>query len=382
MNQQGEVRQSNIPFHVPTHVSSEPNYVLECLGADEDIRFQKACSSFLKANLGVPYVELTSSCTHALELAALALDVQSGDQVVVPSFTFTSTANAFLLRGATVSFADIDPETLNLDPESLKQCVSSRTKVVVVVHYAGIACDMDPIVQAASNVGAAVVEDAAHALFGKYKGRPLGTIGDIGAFSFHRTKNFSCGEGGAFACNSDELAEIAEVIREKGTNRSQFMRGNVEKYEWIHEGSSYVIADMLAAQLLAQLEQFELVQSKRERAWRFYHDALRDWAETNGVRQPSLPEFCDPAWHLYYMIMPTTEARDRLLSYLRAHGIGASFHYLPLHLTPMGRQLGGMVGDAPVTEWAADRLIRLPFYTNMLQEDLLRVVECVHGFRC
>jgi dTDP-4-amino-4,6-dideoxygalactose transaminase len=248
------------------------------------------------------------------------------------------------------------------------------------MHYAGIACDMDAIMDIASAAGIPVVEDAAHALFGAYKGRPLGTIGAIGAFSFQNTKNFSCDEGGAFVTNDQRLAEIAEIVREKGTNRSQFMRGLLHKYEWVSEGSSYILADVLAAQLLAQLGRAEEIQGKRKRIFERYQDGLADWASAQGVRQPTIPNGYDPAWHLYYLIMPSEEVRDRFLTYLRSHQVASAFHYIPLHITPMGRRLGGQVGDAPVTEQMASSLVRLPFYTDLSESDQARVIDVVRSF--
>jgi dTDP-4-amino-4,6-dideoxygalactose transaminase len=374
-----------VPFHRPTRVAEELASIAESLREGQSASasaFGKLCAQRLSETLGVSYAAMTTSCTHALELAALALGVEPGSDVVVPSFTFTSTANAFVLRGARIRFADIQPDTLNLDPRHLDRLVSRDTRAIIAMHYAGVACDMDAIMAIAGAHGATVVEDAAHALFGFYRGRPLGTIGAIGTFSFHRTKNFSCDEGGAFVTDNSDLAEAAEIIREKGTNRAQFLRGMIQKYEWVRDGSSYVLAEILAAQLFAQLEQAAEIQNKRRNIWVRYQDNLRDWAEREGVRQPHVPEGCEPAWHLYYLVMPSPEARDRLLDDLRADGIGAAFHYPPLHLTPMGRRLGGRPGDAPVAEWVAERLLRLPFYTDLSESDQARVVDAVCAFRC
>lgn len=370
-----------IPFHRPTRVPEELELVSRVLsGQSSNDHFNRACDSILRDRLGVAYSTLTPSCTHALELAALALEIQPGDEVIVPSFTFPSTANAFLLRDAQLVFADIVPETLNMDPAGLERLITPRTRAIVVLHYAGIACDMDAIMGLAAAAGIPVVEDAAHSLFGAYKGQPLGTIGAIGAFSFHRTKNFCCGEGGAFVTDNPRLADIAELVREKGTNRSQFMRGLVHKYEWVREGSSYILADMLAAQLSAQLARAQEIQEKRKRIFERYQDGLAGWAAAQGVGQPTVPEGCDPAWHLYYLIMTSEEVRDSFLFHLRSHRVDAGFHYLPLHLTPMGRRLGGQVGDAPVTEEKAVRLVRLPFYTDLSEGDQDRVIDVVRSF--
>jgi dTDP-4-amino-4,6-dideoxygalactose transaminase len=370
-----------VPFHRQTRVPEELELVSQVLSGQSPVgHFNRECDRFLQERLGVSYSTLTPSCTHALELAALALDIRPGDEVIVPAFTFTSTANAFLLRGARLVLADISPETLNIDPVSLARLMSDRTRAIVVMHYAGIACDMDAIMAIADAAGVPVVEDAAHALFGSYKGRPLGTIGAMGAFSFQNTKNFTCDEGGAFVTNDTRLAEIAEVVREKGTNRSQFMRGLLHKYEWVSAGSSYILADILAAQLVAQLARAQEIQDKRQRIFERYQAGLADWASAQGVRQPTIPEGCDPAWHLYYLIMPSEAVRDQFLTYLRSRQIGAAFHYIALHLTPMGRSLGGQAGDAPVTEQMAASLVRLPFYTDLSEGDQDRVVHVVRSF--
>ena len=370
-----------IPFHRPTHVPEELELVSRVIsGQSSNDHFNRACDRLLCDKLGVGYSTLTPSCTHALELAALALEIAPGDEVIVPAFTFPSTANAFLLRGARLVFADITPDTLNMDPVGLASLITERTRAIVVLHYAGIACDMDAIMNIAAAAGIPVVEDAAHSLFGAYKGQPLGTIGAIGAFSFHRTKNFCCGEGGAFVTDNPRLADIAEIVREKGTNRSQFMRGLVHKYEWVREGSSYVLADILAAQLSAQLARAQEIQDKRRKIFERYQAGLADWASAQGVGQPTILEDCDPAWHLYYLIMTSEEVRDSFLFHLRSHRVDAGFHYLPLHLTPMGRRLGGQVGDAPVTERMAARLVRLPFYTDLSEGDQDRVIDVVRSF--
>ena len=370
-----------VPFHRPTQVAEELELVSQVLsGQSLDGQFNGECDRFLEKRLGVAYSTLTPSCTHALELAALALEIGPDDEVIVPSFSFPSTANAFLLRGARLVFADIQPDTLNVDPASLERLIGPRTRAIVVVHYAGVACDMDPIMAMADAAGIPVIEDAAHAFLGAYKGRALGTIGAIAAFSFHRTKNFSCGEGGAFVTNDPRVAEIAEIVREKGTNRSEFMRGLVHKYEWVREGSSYVLADLLAAQLLAQFAHADEIQAKRRAIFERYQAGLADWAAAQGVRQPKVPASCDPAWHLYYLTMPSEEVRDGFLSGLRSHHIGAAFHYPALHLTPMGRHLGGKPGDAPVTEAVANRVVRLPFYTDLTEGDQDRVIEVVRSF--
>ena len=370
-----------IPFHSPTRVAEELQLVSRVLsGETPGGHFNKQCDEFFRARLGVPYATMTPSCTHALELSALALDIQAGDEVIVPAFTFTSTANAFLLRGARLVFADIQPDTLNIAPAELKRLITPRTRAIVVMHYAGIACDMSAIMQIADAAGIPVVEDAAHALFGTYKGQELGTIGAMGTFSFQYTKNFSCDEGGLFVTKNTDLAEIAEVVREKGTNRSQFLRGLLHKYEWVREGSSYIMADTLAAQLFAQLGRADEIQEKRRLIFERYQAGLADWALDQGAKRPTVPDDCGPAWHLYYLVMPSEASRDRFLTHLRSQGIGAAFHYIALHLTPMGRSLGGKPGDLPVTEQMAASLVRVPFYTDLSESDQMRVIDAVRSF--
>lgn len=370
-----------IPFNLPTRVPDEADYVSRALSPElPEGLFNRECEEILRQRLGCAYATLTPSCTDALELAAMVLEIRPGDQVIVPSFTFPSTANAFLRCGAEVVFADIDPDTLNLDPASVERLIRPRTRAIAVVHYAGVACDMDAIAAAAEAQAIPIVEDAAHALFGAYKGGSLGSLGAVGALSFHRTKNFSCGEGGAFLTNDPRLAAIADVIREKGTNRADFRRGLINKYEWLREGSSYILADLLAAQLRAQLGHAAKIQAKRRRIFERYQVALADWAVATGVRQPVIPAGCDPAWHLYHLILPSEALRTAFLGHLHDHGVSAAFHYLPLHLTPMGRRLGGKVGDAPVTERIAPRLVRLPFYTDLSEADQDRVIEVVRAF--
>jgi dTDP-4-amino-4,6-dideoxygalactose transaminase len=370
-----------IPFHRQTHYPGELQAISANLSGEvPDGHFNAECGRLLRARLGVLYSTLTPSCTHALELAALTLDISPGDEVIVPSFTFTSTANAFLLRGARLVFADVLPTTQNIDPNEVKRLVTPRTRAIVVVHYAGIACDMEAILAIARPAGIAVVEDAAHALFGEYRGRPLGTIGDIGAFSFHSTKNITCGEGGGFVTNDPEIARAAEIIREKGTNRTDYFNGKVSKYEWLRAGSSLILADLLAAQLFAQLAHVDEIQTKREQIFRRYQTGLAEWATREGVRQPFVPADCNPAWHLYYLVLPSEAVRDRLVAHLGAQGIGSATHYLPLHLTPAGKHLGGKVGEAPVAEEVAVRLLRLPMYTDLSDDEQDRVIEVLHAF--
>ncbi len=372
-----------IPFNKPSVAGNEFRYIGEALAQGHISGggpFADRCQALLEAELGVPKVLLTTSCTHALELAALLLNVREGDEVIVPAFTFVSTVNAFVLRGARLRFVDVRPDTLNLDETLLERAVTPRTRVIVPVHYAGVGCEMDAIMDTAARHGIAVVEDNAHGLFGKYKGKPLGTFGGLAAQSFHETKNINCGEGGALLINDPRHAERAEIIREKGTNRSRFFRGLVDKYTWVDVGSSYVPSDILAAYLYAQLEARERIQAARQRIWEYYHRHLRDWAAEREVGLPAVPAHCEQPWHMFYLLLPSLGQRQALIAHLRDHGILSVFHYLPLHLSEMGRRLGGMEGDCPVTEAISDRLLRLPFYNDLTEPDQARVAAAITQF--
>ena len=374
---------STIPFNQPFAVGKEFEYIRQAIKnvhTSGDGPFTKKCHAFLEQTLGVNKALLTTSCTHALEMAALLLNIQPADEVIVPSFTFVSTVNAFVLRGAYPVFCDIRPDTLNLDENKLEKLITSRTKAIVPVHYAGVGCEMDAIMEIAGRYGVAVVEDNAHGLFGKYKGKYLGTFGCLATQSFHETKNFNCGEGGALLINDPQYVERAEIIREKGTNRSRFYRGQVDKYTWVDLGSSYLPSDMLAAYLYAQLEVHEQIQAKRRQIWEYYHEHLQDWAQEHGIRFPIVPDHCEQAYHMFYLLMPSLEKRQALIAHLKASNIISAFHYLPLHLSQMGRQFGGKEGDCPVTEDVSDRLLRLPFYNDLTEADLARVVAAICEF--
>lgn len=342
--------------------------------------FTKRCEALLQQELGVERVLLTTSCTHALEMAAFLLDLGPGDEVIVPSFTFVSTVNAVVLRGATPVFADIRADTLNLDEQALPSLITPRTRAIFVVHYAGISCDMARILKVSAEHRIPVVEDNAHGLFGGYRGHPLGSMGLLATLSFHDTKNFTCGEGGALIVNDPALVARAEVLREKGTNRSRFFRGEVDKYTWVDVGSSYVPSDMLAAFLLGQLEQREAIQQARERLFRRYVAELEDWAIGQGIGLPVIPSECSPAWHLFYLRLPGLEARQRFIAHMKSRGIHSLFHYLPLHLSPMGLTRGGRPGQCPVTERASDELVRLPFFTGLSEADQTEVIEVARAF--
>jgi dTDP-4-amino-4,6-dideoxygalactose transaminase len=373
----------DVNFNRPTIVGKELYYISQAIHegySAGDAAFTKKCHALLEQILGVPKVLLTTSCTDALEMTALLLNIQPGDEVIVPSFTFVSTANAFALRGARPVFADIRPDTLNLNESELERLITPRTKAVVPVHYAGVGCEMDAIGKIAARREVTVVEDNAHGLFGKYRGQYLATFGTFATQSFHETKNFICGEGGALLINDPNFIERAEIIREKGTNRSRFFRGQVDKYTWVDIGSSHLPSDILAAFLYAQLEAREEIQSKRRQIWEYYNEHLQDWAQDNGVQLPTVPSHCEQSYHMFYLLLPSLEQRQALIEHLKARGIHSVFHYLPLHLSDMGRRFGGKEGDCPVTEHVSDRLLRLPFYNDLGQADQVRVVEAVREF--
>ena len=374
-----------IPFNRAGLVGNEFRYIAQALEAGHisgDGRFTMKCHELLEKELGVDKVLLTTSCTHALEMAALLLAVGSGDEVIVPAFTFVSTANAFALRGARLVFCDIRADTLNIDEGKLESLVTERTKAIVMVHYAGVGCEMDKILDVAERRRIAVVEDNAHGLFGKYRGKYLGTFGCLATQSFHETKNFTCGEGGALLINDPGYFERAEIIREKGTNRNRFFRGQVDKYTWVDLGSSYLPSDVLAAFLFAQFEHREQIQAQRKRIWNYYNECLAGWAGKNEVKLPFVPAHCEQPWHMFYMLMPSLQSRQGLIAHLKAREILSVFHYLPLHLSEMGRRWDGREGDCPVAESASERIIRLPFYNELGESDQERVVSAVSEFVC
>lgn len=373
-----------IDFNKPYQTGKELEYISDAYAKSHisgDGYFSKMCQGLLESALGVAKVVLTTSCTHALEMAALLLNFEPGDEVIIPSFTFVSTVNAFVLRGAIPVFIDINPRTLNLDENLLESLVSLKTKAVIPVHYAGVGCEMDRILAITQRHGLHIVEDNAHGLFGKYKGKFLGTFGNLATQSFHETKNISCGEGGALLVNDPDFIERAEVIREKGTNRSKFFRGMVDKYTWIDVGSSYLPSDILAAVLYAQLQEKKSIQIKRERIWNYYKENLSDWAENNEVQTPFVPEYCQQAYHMYYLILPSLDIRQALIKHLRELGVVSVFHYQPLHLSSMGRKFGGKKGDCPITEQVSDRLVRLPFHNDLTQNDQEKVIQGILSFK-
>ena len=380
----GDRESEMIPFNKPSIEGSELEYVRQSIANGHisgDGVFTRRASASLERIIGAGKVLLTTSCTHALEMSAILLDLRPGDEVIVPAFTFVTGVNAFVLRGARPVFADVRPDTLNIDENGIERLITPRTRAIVPVHYAGVACSMDAIMEIAQRREIAIVEDNAHGLFGEYKGRQLGTFGRLATQSFHETKNVSCGEGGALVINDASLIERAEIIREKGTDRSRFFRGQVDKYTWVDLGSSYLPSDMLAAYLLGQLEQATSIQEKRKAIWQRYCDELSIWASENGIALPSVPSECGPAFHMFHLLMPTLAARTALIAWLRERGVFAVFHYVPLNTTPMGMSLGGSRGQCPVAESASERLVRLPFFNSLSAEEQARVIESVLAWR-
>ena len=372
-----------VPFNRPMVAGREFQYMWAALAAGHisgDGMFTKRCNEILRQLCGAHAALLTTSCTHALELAGLLLRLEPGDEVIVPSFTFVSTVNAFVLRGAKPVFVDIRPDTLNIDERLVPRYMTERTKAVVVVHYAGVGAEMDELVRMTSEAGVALVEDNAHGLFGRYRGRPLGSFGSLSTLSFHETKNVHCGEGGALVINDPSLVSPAEVIREKGTDRARFFRGEVDKYTWADLGSSYLPSDLLAAFLCGQLEEAPNLQQRRIALWDRYADALRGWAEQRDVALPTVPSYCEHPAHLFYLLMRTPRDRERFIAHLGDLKIHATFHYVPLHSSPAGTRFGGSDYHCPVTDDVSARLVRLPLYPSLSDEEQARVIEAVLSF--
>ena len=376
------VPSTDIPFNRTFLTGREHVYVEEALRGwlSGNGPFSKRCQDLLARKFDVQSVQLTTSCTAALETAALLCELSPGDEVIMPSYTFVSTANAFYLRGAVVKFVDVRPDTMNLDEALIEEAIGPRTRVIVPVHYGGVGCEMDTIMALAKKHGLTVIEDAAQGVNATYKGRPLGTIGDMGCYSFHESKNFVCGEGGAFVTHDEHLAQRAEVIREKGTNRSRFLRGEVDKYTWIDIGSSYIASDLLAAFLLAQLEAMDEITKRRLHIYHRYRERLEPLAETGQLELPSIPQHCVSNYHLFYALTEDLDTRSQLLEFLKSRGIGATFHYVPLHLSPMGEAIGYRRGMLPVTEDRADRLVRLPLFAGLCDDEINRVADEVSCF--
>jgi dTDP-4-amino-4,6-dideoxygalactose transaminase len=373
----------HIPFNKPCIVGSELIYVGQAVAgghASGDGPFTRRAQKLMEERFGARRILLTTSCTGALELAALLCNIGPGDEVILPSFTFVSTANAVVLRGATPVFVDIRPDTLNIDERLIEAAVTPRTRAIFPVHYAGVGCEMDEIMAIARRHHLLVVEDAAQGVFAKYKGQWLGTIGQMGCYSFHETKNFSCGEGGALTINDPALEKRAEILREKGTNRCQFLRGQVDKYTWVDIGSSYVLSDMLAAFLLGQLENMEKITARREEIYLRYTSMLAPLVERDLIRIPFTPEHRTPNYHMFYLLAADLAERTALIEHLRQAGILAVFHYVPLHSSPFAKSLGLPKADLPVTDETSSRLLRLPMYYDLSDREVAEVAEAVLGF--
>ena len=373
-----------IDFNRPAFVGSELEYIQDAIHRGMlcgDGIYTKKCSQWMEKEFDVSRVMLTTSCTHALEMAAFLCDIQPGDEVIMPSYTFVSTADAFVLRGAKIVFVDIRPDAMNLDEKLIEQAITPKTKVIVPVHYAGVACEMDTIMDIAHRHGLKVVEDAAQGVDACYKGKALGTIGDFGCYSFHETKNFTMGEGGALLFQKEEYLEKAEILREKGTDRSKFFRGQVDKYRWMDYGSSYLPSELNAAYLYAQLEAKDKIQKKRMEIYEYYHRNLADLAAEGKVEQPYVPQECEHNAHMYYLKVKDMKVRTRLLAYLRENGICSVFHYVPLHSAPAGQKFGRFAGEDVYTTKESERLLRLPMFYNLDMEDVKRIVDVIHKFQ-
>lgn len=379
----GKASSSIIPFNQPLVTSTELEYIREAIMSGHtsgDGVFTKKCQSWLKQAIGSHETLLTHSCTAALEMAAILSEVEPGDEVIMPSFTFVSTANAFVLRGAVPVFVDIRPDTLNIDESLIEAAITPRTKAIAPVHYAGVGCEMDTILEIAQRHNLLVIEDAAQAILSRYKGRPLGGIGHLAAMSFHETKNIISGEGGAIFINDARLKERAEIIREKGTNRSKFFRGEVDKYTWVDVGSSFLPSDILAAFLWGQLEQAEYIVQRRLEIWNYYHEMFADLEAKQQLRRPIIPAECEHNGHIYYLLVRDLETRTALLRYLKSRGVQSTFHYVPLHSAPAGMKYGRTSGHLHLTEDLSDRLVRLPIGAGMTMAEAEAVVAEVQAF--
>ncbi|HKU68671.1 MAG TPA: dTDP-4-amino-4,6-dideoxygalactose transaminase [Candidatus Baltobacteraceae bacterium] len=374
---------SPVPFNKPSFAGNEQQFMFDALSRyhiSGDGFYTQLCQQLLQRELGVPKALLTTNCTHALEMCALLLDIGPGDEVILPSFTFVSTANAFVLRGAKPIFIDIRPDTLNIDERLIETAVTPRTRAIIVVHYAGVACEMDAISAIADRHGIPIIEDNAHGLFARYKDKPLGSFGVMATQSFHETKNFTCGEGGALLINQAALIEPAEIVREKGTNRNRFFRGQIDKYTWVAPGSSYLPSDLLAAVLWAQFEARDRIQRTRREIWERYASALSGWSRSAGVSLPTVPSHCEQSYHMFYVLMPDLSERQSLIDWLRRHNVSAVFHYQPLHRSDAAEQLGASDVRCPVTDSVSDRLVRLPLFNDMTHDQQDRVIEAICSY--
>lgn len=378
------MRRVRISFNRPPFVGKETEYIKEAVEKNGmicgDGPFTKKCSQWMKERFQTKNVLLTTSCTHALEMAAFLADIQPGDEVIMPSYTFVSTADAFVLRGATCVFVDIRPDTMNIDETKIEEAITEKTKAIVPVHYAGVSCAMDEIMAIAKKYNLKVVEDAAQGVNAFYKGKALGTIGDFGCYSFHETKNYSMGEGGAILFQDDRYLEPAEILREKGTNRSQYFRGQIDKYTWVGYGSSYLPSDMNAAYLWAQLEEADKINDKRLSIWNFYHEELKELEDKGVLERPYIPEYATHNAHMYYIKVKDLRVRTKLLAYLKERGILSVFHYVPLHSATAGKKFGRFHGEDVYTTKESERLCRLPMYYSLSLEEAAEVAKALKEF--
>ena len=372
-----------ISFNVPPYCGNEKEYVGQAIDNHKicgDGEFTKKCSKWIEEKTGTEKALLTTSCTHATEMAALLCDIQPGDEIIMPSYTFVSTADAFVLRGAKVVFVDIRPDTMNIDETKIEAAITKKTKAIVPVHYAGVACEMDTIMDIARRYNLLVIEDAAQAVMSTYKGKALGTIGDYGCYSFHETKNYSMGEGGAILIKDKDKAEEAEIIREKGTNRSKFFRGQIDKYTWVNYGSSYLPSDMNAAYLYAQLLQADMINNYRLNIWNTYYDGFGELEKSGKIELPYIPEGCTHNAHMFYIKAKDLQERTALISFLKENGIQAVFHYIPLHSAPAGKKFGRFNGEDKYTTRESERLMRLPMYYGLKDEEVQYIISKVKEF--
>ncbi|WP_132995758.1 dTDP-4-amino-4,6-dideoxygalactose transaminase [Sporanaerobacter acetigenes] len=373
-----------IPFNKPYMTKKEILYIEDAIFRGKlsgDGYYSKKCSTFIEEIFNTKKALLTTSCSSALDMAAILLDLKEGDEVIMPSYTFVSTANAVVLRGAVPVFAEIEEDTLNIDPEDIKRKITNKTKAIFPVHYAGVSCDMDRIMNIARKNDLKVVEDAAQGVNSKYKQKYLGTIGDIGCYSFHETKNYVCGEGGAILINNDEeLVRRAEIIREKGTDRAKFFRGEVDKYTWVDVGSSYIISDINAAMLWAQFERIEEINEKRKKIYKMYYKGLKKLEVVGKIKLPTIPDCCKSNYHIFYMLLNNEFERNHLMNEMKIHGVETIFHYIPLHISPMGERLGYKKGQLKVTEDLSSRLLRLPMYPGLTDAEINYIIEMIYKY--
>ncbi len=372
-----------IPFNIPPYVGKEVDYIKQAIENKKicgDGEFTKKCNKWIEEHFSAKKALLTTSCTSALEMAAILCDIKQGDEVIMPSYTFVSTADAFVARGAKIVFVDIRPDTLNINENLIEAAINDKTKAIVPVHYAGVSCEMDKIMETVKKYNLLVVEDAAQGVMSTYKGQALGTIGDFGCYSFHETKNYSMGEGGAVIIKDEKFFEKAEIIREKGTNRSKFLRGQIDKYTWVDYGSSYLPSDMNAAYLYAQLEMADEINKNRLESWNLYYEGLKELAKENKIELPYIPDECEHNAHMFYIKCKDLDERTRLISYLKENGVNSVFHYVPLHSSPAGKRFGRFNGEDKFTTKESERLMRLPMYYNLGKNDIEYIIDKLYSF--